>query len=66
MIKPLLSFPLVGAAFYFQNRVSNIGYDNHSFTLASEQREHKDADIIDDFSSDDESASGAKASVDAM
>jgi hypothetical protein len=59
-----MSFPLVGAAFYFQNRVSNIGYDNHSFNLSSEQNEHKAADIIDDFSSDDESASGANTSVD--
>jgi hypothetical protein len=57
-------FPLVGAAFYFQNRVSNIGYDNHSFNLSSEQHDHKNADIIDDFSSDDESASGAKTSAD--
>lgn len=53
-----------GAAFYFQNRVSNIGYDNPSFNLSSEQHNHKDADIIDDFSSDDETASGANTSMD--
>ncbi|XP_033606879.1 uncharacterized protein LOC111863265 isoform X3 [Cryptotermes secundus] len=61
--KPKLSDEF-GAAFYFQNRVSNIGYDNPSFNLSSEQHNHKDADIIDDFSSDDESASGANTSKD--
>jgi hypothetical protein len=58
-----LSFPIVGAAFYFQNRVSNVGYDNPSFNLASEQHDHNNAHI-DDFSSDDESASEANTSED--
>jgi hypothetical protein len=59
-----MSFPTVGAAFYFRNRVSDIGYDNPSFNLSSEQHNHKDADIVDDFSSDDETASGANTSMD--
>lgn len=49
--------PTVGAAFYFQNRVSNIGYDNLSFDLSSEQH-HQDNTNIDDFSSDEEATSG--------
>ncbi|KDR21996.1 hypothetical protein L798_03019 [Zootermopsis nevadensis] len=47
-----------GAAFYFQNRVSNIGYDNPSFDVSSEQHHQKNTNT-DDFSSDDESMLGA-------
>lgn len=50
--------PTVGAAFYFQNRVSNIGYDNPSFDVSSEQHHQKNTNT-DDFSSDDESMLGA-------
>jgi hypothetical protein len=47
--------PTDGAAFYFQNRVSNIGYDNPSFVVSGEQHHPSNADYTDDYSSDDDS-----------
>jgi hypothetical protein len=60
----LLSLSTVGAAFYFQNRVSNIGYDNPSFDISSEQQHQNNTENTDDFSSDDEPVSGANTAKD--
>jgi hypothetical protein len=47
--------PTDGAAFYFQNRVSDIGYNNPSFDVSSQKHHPSNADYTDDSSSDDDS-----------